>query len=81
MYSDLSSNATLKAIVTGVGAAGAGLFIGTAVKLGRPLAKKPAALALIAACFVLVALARVSLLVVVPVGLGIALIAARRGWL
>ena len=48
--------------MTGVGAAGAGLFIGTAVKLGRPLAKKPAALVLIAACFVLVAVARVSLL-------------------
>ena len=81
VYNDWSSNATLKAVVTGVGAAGAGLFIGTAVKLGRPLAKKPAALALIAACFVLVAVARVSLLVVVPVGLGIALVAARRGWL
>lgn len=81
VYNDWSSNATLKAVVTGVGAAGAGLFIGTAVKLGRPLAKKPAALALIATCFVLVAVARVSLLVVVPVGLGIALVAARRGWL
>ena len=81
VYNDWSSNATLKAIVTGVGAAGAGLFIGTAVKLGRPLAKKPAALALIVACFVLVAVARVSLLMVVPVGLGVAVLAARRGWL
>jgi chromate transporter len=81
VYSDLSSNLTLRAIVTGVGAAGAGLFIGTAVKLGRPLAKKPAALVLIAACFLIVAVARVSLLVVVPVSLGISLIAARRGWL
>ena len=81
VYSDLSSNATLKAIVTGVGAAGAGLFIGTAVKLGRALAKKPAALALIAACFLLVAVARVSLLMVVPIGLGVAVLAARRGWL
>ena len=81
VYSDLSSNATLTAVVTGVGAAGAGLFIGTAVKLGRALAKKPAALVLIAACFLLVALARVSLLMVVPVGLGVAVLAARRGWL
>ena len=81
VYSDLSSNATLKAVVTGVGAAGAGLFIGTAVKLGRALVKKPAALALIAACFALVAVARVSLLMVVPIGLGIAVFAARRGWL
>jgi len=81
VYSDLSSNAALKAVVTGVGAAGAGLFIGTAVKLGRALVKKPAALALIAACFALVAVARVSLLMVVPIGLGIAVFAARRGWL
>jgi len=81
LYSDLSSNATLKAVVTGVGAAGAGLFIGTAVKLGRPLAKKPAALALVAACFILVALARVSLLMVVPIALAVAVLAARRGWL
>jgi hypothetical protein len=36
---------------------------------------------LIAACFVLVAVARVSLLMVVPIGLGVALFAARRGWL
>jgi len=81
VYSDLSSNATLKAVVTGVGAAGAGLFIGTAIKLGRALAKKPAALVLIAACFALVAVARVSLLMVVPIALGVAVLAARRGWL
>jgi hypothetical protein len=64
-----------------VGAAGAGLFIGTAVKLGRPLAKKPAALVLISACFLAAAVARFSLLLVIPVGLAIALIAARRNWL
>jgi len=81
LYSDFSSNAMLKSIVTGVGAAAAGLFIGTAVKLGRPLAKKPAALVLIAACFLCVAIARISLLIVVPVGLGVALVAARRKWL
>jgi len=81
VYSDLSSNAMLKAVVTGVGAAGAGLFIGTAIKLGRALAKKPAALVLIAACFALVAVARVSLLMVVPIALGVAVLAARRGWL
>ena len=33
----------VRSIVIGVGAAGAGLFIGTAVKLGRPLASKPGA--------------------------------------
>ena len=76
-YNDVSSNPTVKAVVTGVGAAGAGLFIGTAIKLGRPLANKPAALALIAACFLLVAVGRFSLLLVLPVGLAVALLAAR----
>ena len=38
VYNDLSSNATLKSVVIGVGAAGAGLFIGTAIKLAKPLA-------------------------------------------
>ena len=77
VYNDFSSNETLKAVVTGVGAAGAGLFIGTAIKLGRALVKKPAALALIAACFLLVAVGRFSLLLVLPVGLAVALAAAR----
>jgi chromate transporter len=81
VYNDLSSNETLRSIVIGVGAAGAGLFIGTAIKLARPLGGKPAALALIFACFLLVAVARVSLVIVVPVGIAIALIAALRGWL
>ena len=76
-YNDVSSNPTVKAVVTGVGAAGAGLFIGTAIKLGRPLAKKPAALALIATCFLLVAVGRFSLLLVIPIGLAVALLAAR----
>jgi chromate transporter len=77
LYSDFSSDPLVKAIVTGVGAAGAGLFIGTAVKLGRPLARKPFALVLVAACFLCVAVARFSLLIVVPVALAIALVAAR----
>lgn len=81
LYSDFSNNAVLKAVVTGVGAAGAGLFIGTAVKLGRPLARKPAALVLITACFLSVAVARFSLVAVIPVGLLLALVAARKGWL
>ena len=81
LYNDFSANETLRSIVLGVGTAGAGLFIGTAVKLGRPLAKKPVALVLIAACFLAVAVARFSLLLVIPVGLAIALIAARRNWL
>jgi len=81
LYSDFSSNAVLSSVVTGVGAAGAGLFIGTAAKLGRTLAKKPAALGLIAACFLCVAVARFSLLAVIPVALLLALVMARRDWL
>jgi len=81
VYNDLSSNQTLRSVVTGVGAAGAGLFIGTAIKLGRPLASKPAALALIAACFLFVAVGRFSLLIVLPAGIALAIIAARREWL
>jgi chromate transporter len=76
-YSDISSNPVVRAVVTGVGAAGAGLFIGTAIKLGRPLARRPVALVLIAACFLCVAVARFSVLLVVPVGLVVALVAAR----
>jgi chromate transporter len=78
LYADFAAtNATARA----VGAAGAGLFIGTAMKLGRPLAKKPVALVLVAACFLCVAVARISLLLVIPVGLALALLAARRNWL
>ena len=77
LFSDFSSNESLRAIVTGVGAAGAGLFIGTAVKLGRPLASKPVTVVLIAALFLCIAVARFSLLAVLPVGLVVALLAAR----
>jgi chromate transporter len=82
LYADFAANnATLRAVVTGVGAAGAGLFIGTAVKLGRALVRKPAAVALIAACFLAAAVGRVSLFLVLPISLGIALLCARKGWL
>jgi chromate transporter len=82
LYADFAAtNATLRAVVTGVGAAGAGLFIGTAVKLGRVLVRKPAAVALIAACFLAAAVGRVSLFLVLPISLGIALLCARKGWL
>jgi chromate transporter len=81
-YADFAAtNPMLRAVVTGVGAAGAGLFIGTAIKLGRVLARKPAALALITACFLAAGIFRVSLFVVLPVALGISLVAARKGWL
>jgi chromate transporter len=81
LYVDLSSNALLRAIVIGVGAAGAGLLMGTAVKLGRPLAHKPVALLLMLGCFLGVGVARISLLIIVPVAFGLALLAARRGLL
>jgi chromate transporter len=82
LYADFAAtNPTLRAIVTGVGAAGAGLFIGTAIKLGRVLVRKPAALALIAVCFLAAGIFRVSLFLVLPVSIGIAYLCARKGWL
>ena len=81
-YADFATtNPMLRAVVTGVGAAGAGLFIGTAIKLGRALARKPAALVLIVACFLAAGIFRVSLFMVLPLALGVALICARRGLL
>ena len=78
LYADYSSMPAVKAVVTGVGVAGAGLFLGTAFKLARPLAKKPAGLAIVAACFLAAALARVSLLYVLPVAVALAWLASRR---
>jgi len=82
LYADFAAtNPMLRAVVTGVGAAGAGLFIGTAVKLGRVLVRRPAAIALIAACFLAAAVGRVSLFLVLPISLAVALLCARKGWL
>jgi chromate transporter len=81
LFTDIASDPVVKSVVTGVGAAGAGLFLGTAIKLARALMTKPAALVLIAVCFLLVAVARVSLLAVLPAGVAVALFAARRKWL
>jgi chromate transporter len=81
VYNDFASLPAVNAVVTGVGAAGAGLFIGTAIKLGKVLARKPAALTLIATCFLCTAVARLSLLYVAPVAFLIALYAARKDWL
>jgi hypothetical protein len=68
-------------VVTGVGTAGAGLFIGTAIKLGRTLASKPAALAIVASVFLAIGIARVSLLVVLPVAAAAGLLLSRRNLL
>ena len=78
LYADFSSVPGIRSMVTGVGIAGAGLFIGTAFKLGRPMAKKPAGLAIIAGCFLAVGLARVSILFVLPAAVALAWFAARR---
>ena len=81
-YADFAATSPmLIAIVTGVGAAGAGMFIGTAIKLGRPIAGKPAVLALIVVSFLCVAVARLSLVIVLPVALAISVLAARKGWI
>jgi hypothetical protein len=71
----------VRAVVTGVGATGAGLFMGTALKLGRALIKRPAALVLVAACFLSVGVGRVSMLIVLPLAAALGIVFARRGWL
>ncbi len=81
-YADFAvGSPALRAVVTGVGAAGAGMFIGTAIKLARPLARNPTALAIIAACFLRLAVGRLSLVIVLPLALGLSILFARRGWL
>jgi len=81
LYLEWASNPTVRAIVTGVGATGAGLFIGTALKLGRALVHKPAALVLVASCFLAVGVARWSLLIVMPLAMVLGVFLARRDWL
>ena len=81
LYAQYATHPVVHGVVTGVGAAGAGLFIATAIKLGRPLARKPAALALIMATFLAVAIGRFSLLLVMPAMLLIAYGVARKGLL
>ena len=79
LYARYASNPMLQGIVTGVGAGGAGLFLATAVKLGRPVARNPAALVLIAGCFLAVALGRLSLGYVMPLAIVIGVVLARKG--
>jgi len=81
VYLEWAQQPIVRAIVTGVGATGAGLFIGTALKLGRALAKSPAALVLIAGCFLAVGVGRISMLIVMPAAAVIGVLFARRGWL
>jgi chromate transporter len=79
IYADFATHPVVRAIVTGVGAAGAGLFLSTGVKLARTLARRPAGLAIVVACFVGIAIARVSLFIVLPVAGVTALAFAWRG--
>lgn len=77
LYADWATYPAVRAVVTGVGIAGGGLFIGTAAKLAKPLAAKPWGVAIAAACFGAVALGRVSLFAVLPVAVTVAWLAAR----
>lgn len=81
LYADYASDPLVSAIVSGVGIAGGGLFIGTALKLAKPLARKPWGVAIAVACFGLIALGRVSLFAVLPVAAVLGWLAARRGML
>ncbi len=78
IYADFGTHPIVRSIVTGIGAAAAGLFIATALKLGRPLARRPAPLVLIAACFASIAFARISLFIVLPIAAAVALVLAWR---
>ena len=79
LYGNYSSHPTVRGIVAGIGVAAAGLFIGTGIKLMRPIASKPAAIAVIAGCFVAAGLLRIPLIVVLPTAVGLALIASKMG--
>ncbi len=81
LYLEWASNPVVRALVTGVGATGAGLFIGTALKLGRAIVNRPAALVLVAGCFLTVGVGRVSMLIVLPVAAAAGIFFARLGWL
>ena len=80
LYADWAAQPDVRAVVSGIGIAGGGLFLGTALKLGRPLVRKPAAVAIIAGCFVAVGLLRISLLIVLPAAVLLALASARMRW-
>jgi chromate transporter len=78
LYADYASTPGVRAVVTGVGIAGGGLFIGTAIKLAKPLAQKPWGLALAGTCFGVIAFGRVSLFLVLPVAALVGALAARK---
>ncbi len=79
LYEGYSGVSAVKAVVTGIGIAGGGLFIGTALKLARPIARRPWGIALGLACFAALAIGRVSLFAVLPLALALGWLAARSG--
>ena len=81
LYAEFALQPGVKSIVTGVAAAGAGLFIGTAIKLGKPIANKPWALVVLMGCFIAVGIGRVSMLIVIPAAAVISYYLAKRGLL
>ena len=81
VYGGLSSVPAVRAMLIGVGAAGAGLFMGTAVKLGRPLAKKPGAWVVAIGCFLAVGVGRAPLVAVIPGAAAVAFFLSKANWL
>lgn len=79
LFADYYSIPAVRAVVTGVGIAGGGLFIGTAFKLARPIARKPWAIALAVGCFGVIALGRMSLFAVLPAAALLGWLLARKG--
>ncbi|MDH4191108.1 MAG: chromate transporter [Betaproteobacteria bacterium] len=78
LYTDFATYPAVRAVVSGVGIAGGGLFIGTACKLARPMFRKPTALTIAAGCFICISILEISVLVVLPVVLVVAMYAASR---
>jgi len=78
LYADAAAHPAVRATMTGVGIAGGGLFVGTALKLAKGLAGKPWAIVLAAGCFVSLALGRVSLFAVLPVAVVLGWLLARQ---
>jgi len=79
LYSGYASVPAVKALVTGIGIAGGGLFIGTALKLARPIARRPWGVSIGFACFGALAIGRLSLFAVLPVALALSWLVARSG--
>jgi chromate transporter len=78
LYMDFSSIKEVRNFVTGVGLAGAGLILATAIKLGRALTRRAGPFVLAAGVFLAVALARWPLYFVLAAGLVVGVVAARR---